>query len=41
MLVGTHGVLVAFGAATAAALVCGLWNGLLVATLGLQPIIAT
>lgn len=28
-------------AAMGAALVCGVWNGLLVATLGLQPIIAT
>jgi ribose/xylose/arabinose/galactoside ABC-type transport system permease subunit len=28
-------------AALAAALLCGAWNGLLVATLGLQPIIAT
>jgi simple sugar transport system permease protein len=41
MLVGSHGVLVAFAAALGAAALCGLWNGLLVATLGLQPIIAT
>lgn len=32
---------VAIGAALAVALACGLWNGLLVAKLGLQPIIAT
>ena len=32
---------VAIGCALAVALVCGLWNGLLVARLGLQPIIAT
>jgi galactofuranose transport system permease protein len=31
----------ALAAALAAALACGLWNGLLVAGLGLQPIIAT
>ncbi len=40
-LVGTHGVPVAFAAALGAALLCGLWNGLLVSALGLQPIIAT
>ncbi|RZJ85100.1 MAG: ABC transporter permease, partial [Massilia sp.] len=32
---------VAFAAALVAALLCGLWNGLLVSALGLQPIIAT
>jgi galactofuranose transport system permease protein len=32
---------VAIVAALAAAALCGLWNGLLVATLGMQPIIAT
>lgn len=32
---------VAIGCALAVALACGLWNGLLVARLGLQPIIAT
>ncbi|SHN38275.1 ABC transporter permease [Actinacidiphila paucisporea] len=35
------GVLLAFALALAAALVCGVWNGLLVARLGIQPIIAT
>ncbi|MFG6467033.1 ABC transporter permease [Roseateles sp. BYS87W] len=40
-LVGSHGVAVAFAAALGAALLCGLWNGLLVSALGLQPIIAT
>ena len=39
--VGTHGVAVAFAAALGVALLCGLWNGLLVSALGLQPIIAT
>jgi ribose/xylose/arabinose/galactoside ABC-type transport system permease subunit len=41
VLAASHGVAVAFGAALGAALLCGLWNGLLVAGLGLQPIIAT
>lgn len=40
-LVGTHGLAVALAAALGAALLCGLWNGLLVSALGLQPIIAT
>jgi simple sugar transport system permease protein len=31
----------AMSVALAAALVCGLWNGILVASLGLQPIVAT
>ncbi|SFG88290.1 monosaccharide ABC transporter membrane protein, CUT2 family [Duganella sp. CF458] len=31
----------AFAAALGAALLCGIWNGLLVAGLGLQPIVAT
>jgi simple sugar transport system permease protein len=31
----------ALAAAMGAALLCGLWNGLLVSTLGLQPIVAT
>jgi ribose/xylose/arabinose/galactoside ABC-type transport system permease subunit len=35
------GVLLAFALALAVALVCGAWNGLLVARLGIQPIIAT
>jgi simple sugar transport system permease protein len=41
LLVGSHGLAVALAAALGAALLCGLWNGLLVAGLGLQPIIAT
>jgi galactofuranose transport system permease protein len=32
---------VAIGAAVGVALLCGLWNGLLVARIGMQPIIAT
>ncbi|MEJ3749397.1 ABC transporter permease [Actinomycetes bacterium KLBMP 9797] len=35
------GVLVALGLALGLALLCGLWNGLLVAGFGIQPIIAT
>jgi simple sugar transport system permease protein len=35
------GVLLAFALALAVSLVCGAWNGLLVARLGIQPIIAT
>jgi simple sugar transport system permease protein len=35
------GVLLGFALALAVALVCGAWNGLLVARLGIQPIIAT
>ncbi|MFP5392890.1 MAG: ABC transporter permease, partial [Gammaproteobacteria bacterium] len=46
MLVGggpeaEHSLTYAFGAAMGAALLCGLWNGILVAGLGLQPIVAT
>lgn len=41
VLVGSHGLAIAFAAALGAALLCGLWNGLLVSALGLQPIIAT
>ncbi len=41
VLVGSQGLAVACAAALGAALLCGLWNGLLVAALGLQPIIAT
>lgn len=41
LLVGSHGLAVAVAAALGAALLCGLWNGLLVSALGLQPIIAT
>ena len=35
------GVLLAVGAAVVLALVLGIWNGLLVAVLGIQPIVAT
>jgi simple sugar transport system permease protein len=41
LLVGAHGLALAVAAALGAALLCGLWNGLLVSALGLQPIIAT
>ncbi len=41
VLVSSHGLAIAFAAALGAALLCGLWNGLLVSGLGLQPIIAT
>jgi galactofuranose transport system permease protein len=41
VLVSSHGLAIAFAAALGAALLCGLWNGLLVSALGLQPIIAT
>jgi ribose/xylose/arabinose/galactoside ABC-type transport system permease subunit len=41
VLVGSQGLAVAFAAALGTALLCGLWNGLLVSALGLQPIIAT
>ena len=34
-------LMVAMGAAMGAALLCGLWNGVLVSYLGLQPIVAT
>lgn len=34
-------LLMAMAAAMGAALLCGLWNGMLVASLGLQPIVAT
>jgi len=38
---GVGGVLVACGLTLVAGLICGLWNGLLVARIGIQPIIAT
>lgn len=41
VLVGSQGLVLAIAAALGAALLCGLWNGLLVSALGLQPIIAT
>ena len=36
-----YGLTLAIGAALAVSLLCGLWNGLLVAGIGMQPIIAT
>jgi len=36
-----HGLWLVLSAALGAGLVCGLWNGFLVAVLGMQPIIAT
>ncbi len=41
LVAAQQGLWVALAAAMGAALVCGAWNGLLVAALGLQPIIAT
>jgi len=41
LVAGGHGLALALAAAMGAALLCGIWNGLLVAALGLQPIIAT
>jgi galactofuranose transport system permease protein len=40
-LADTHAWPVAVAAALGAGLVCGLWNGFLVAVLGMQPIVAT
>ena len=40
-LVDAHGLPVALAAALGAGLACGLWNGVLVALLGIQPIVAT
>src|SRR5260221_10750699 len=40
-LVDTHSVPVALAAALGIGLVCGLWNGFLVAVLQIQPIVAT
>lgn len=40
-LIGSHGLAIALAAGLGAALLCGVWNGLLVSALGLQPIIAT
>src|SRR5206468_2761531 len=36
-----HAMPVVLGAALGVGLVCGLWNGILVAVLGIQPIVAT
>ena len=40
-LADAHGLPLALAAALGAGLFCGLWNGFLVAVLGIQPIIAT
>ena len=40
-LVDSHSVPVALGAALVVGVVCGLWNGFLVAVLRIQPIVAT
>ncbi len=40
-LVDAHSVPVALGAALGVGLLCGLWNGFLVAVLRIQPIVAT
>jgi ribose/xylose/arabinose/galactoside ABC-type transport system permease subunit len=40
-LVDSHSVPVALGAALGVGLLCGLWNGFLVAVLRIQPIVAT
>lgn len=40
-LADAHGLPLALAAALGAGLLCGLWNGLLVAVLGIQPIVAT
>ncbi len=40
-LADSHGLPVVLAAALGAGLVCGLWNGFLVAVLGIQPIVAT
>ena len=40
-LVDSHAVPVALGAALGVGLLCGLWNGFLVAVLRIQPIVAT
>jgi ribose/xylose/arabinose/galactoside ABC-type transport system permease subunit len=40
-LVDSHSVSIALGAALGVGLLCGLWNGFLVAVLRIQPIVAT
>src|SRR5437899_7282024 len=40
-LADAHGMPLALAAALGAGVVCGLWNGFLVAALGIQPIVAT
>jgi simple sugar transport system permease protein len=40
-LADTHSLPIVLAAALGAGLLCGLWNGILVAVLGIQPIVAT
>ncbi|MGO4712943.1 ABC transporter permease [Bradyrhizobium sp. 2TAF24] len=40
-LADSHSLVVVISAALGAGLVCGIWNGFLVAVLGIQPIVAT
>src|SRR6202521_6158389 len=40
-LADSHGLPLVLAAALGAGLVCGIWNGILVALFGIQPIIAT
>ena len=40
-LADSHGLPIVLAAALGAGLICGLWNGFLVAVLGMQPIVAT
>ncbi|MEH6774243.1 MAG: ABC transporter permease [Cereibacter changlensis] len=40
-IVGGHGLGAALGLALGAGMLCGIWNGLLVAAFGIQPIVAT
>lgn len=40
-LADTHSLALVLAAALGAGLICGLWNGFLVAVLGMQPIVAT
>lgn len=40
-LADSHSLAVVLAAALGAGLICGLWNGFLVAVLGMQPIVAT
>src|SRR6266536_586531 len=40
-LADSHGLPLVLTAALGAGLICGLWNGILVAVLGIQPIVAT
>lgn len=40
-LADSHGLAIVLASALGAGLLCGLWNGVLVAVLGIQPIVAT